>query len=98
MDGRAFYDAVMADPDLVLRNCHEGKTPADDYVEVVHRPTGCASRIPVTEILRHKKDDLFGVMKFKRKPKIMQAMSGDAGSYGQLPCVSRSIEPVAIAS
>lgn len=98
MDGREFYDAVMADPDLELRNCHEGKTPADDYVEVVHKPTGCATRLPVREILRHSKSDLFGLMKFLRKPKIMVAVSGDAGGYGELPSVSRSIGPVSVAS
>lgn len=98
MDGREFWMAVDAAPDLVMLDCVESVTPADDYVEVRYVPTGGVTRLPIREIRRCTKEDLFGVLRFTRKPKIMKAVSGDAGSYGQLPCVSRSIGPVAIAS
>lgn len=98
MDARDFWTAVDSDPDLRITDCHEGARPEEDYVEVLHVPTGGASRIPTSEILRCSQQDLFDVMKFRRAPKIMRFVSGDAGSYGELPSVSRSIGPVAIAS
>lgn len=98
MGARDFWDAVKLDPDLEMASCVEGATPADDYVDVRHMPTGGGSRIPMSEICRVPAEDLVAVIKYERPSRIMKAVTGDAGSYGSLPAVLRCIAPVAVAS
>ncbi len=98
MDGRKFWRAVEADPDLEIAGCVEGPTPAQDYVDVRNVRTGGGSRIPVKEILRVPAADIIAVIRYERPARIMKAMTGDVGGEVSPPAVPRSIVPVAVAS
>ena len=98
MDGRAFWRAVEADPDLVVFACVEGETPAEDFVDVRNKVTGGGFRIPTKEIRRVPAADLIAVIRYERPARIMKAMSGDAGGEPSPSVVPRSIAPVAVAS
>lgn len=98
MGGQTFWRAVDEATDLELMACVEGATPADDYVEVKHKPTGGCTRIPPGEILRVPAADLIAVIRYERPARIMKAMSGDVGGEASPPAVPRSSATVAVAA
>ena len=97
MDGRHFYTMVMADKDLELVRCIQGSTPAEDYVDIRHKPTGGGYRIAMHEILRADADQLFAVLKHERPARVMRRLVGDDCSREYRPSI-RTIAQMSMAS
>ena len=102
MDGRAFWKAVADDPELELVSCVEGATPAEDHIVVRYLPSGAGHILPIREIPRASRDELFGVLKFERRPRLMKTWNTRPGRRSMPravePRVEQSVESVLIAS
>ncbi len=106
MDGREFWRAVKEDPELEVVSVVEGANRAENHVVVCHLPSRAGHILPIREILRAPRDELFAVMKFERPARIMKSWNARPGRTSTPPAlersvdqsVARTVEPVLIAS
>ena len=106
MDGRELWRAVEKDPELEVVACVEGATPAGDHIVVRYLPSGAGHILPIREILRVSRAELFAMLKFERPARLMKtwnSLSGRrmlASAFKRIvePSVERSVEPVLVAS
>lgn len=102
MDGREFWWAVADDPELEVASVVEGASQAENHVVVRHLPSRAGHMLPIREILRVPRDELFAVMKFERPARIMKSWNARPGRSPMPPAVQRTVErtpePVLIAS
>lgn len=110
MDGREFWRAVDEDPELEVASVVEGASQAENHVVVRHLPSRAGHILPIREILRVPRDELFALLKFERPARIMKtwnlrpdrtstppAFERSVGRSAE-PTVERTLEPVLIAS
>ncbi len=90
MQGREFYEQVMAHDEVEWLGVREGSSPAEDETLVLHTETGIKHAVSVSSILNHTWQELSGVITGKRQPRVMIHLTRIVGYYSRVQNWNRS--------
>ncbi len=86
MDGRVFFDRVVAHDDIEWL----GVNPASDEVHVGHGRTGTSFALPVETILSREWDELEAVLTGRRQARVLTHLTRIVGYFSQVHNWNRS--------
>ena len=90
MQGREFYEKVMAHDKIEWLGVREGRSPDEDEALLHHTETGVKHAVAVSSILDNSWEDLEGVLTGKREAHVMIHLTRIVGYYSRVQNWNRS--------
>jgi len=84
MDSHEFWERIHASDDYEYLGAKKGNTPAEDVVLIGMHRSGSKFEITIDGIMSHSWEEIDGILKGTRAPRVMTHITRIVGYYSQL--------------